>query len=80
MPKGDGYKLDKLSLAEHYYRGGYEQGYEAAASDIRAMLAETEAHVRALEKWALSDPAIEADPPILNGMHPAEGGAAGTRT
>ena len=58
-------ELSKLNLAEHYYRGGVQVGYEQALRDIGAALELAGAHVSELEKWATSDPALERDPPAL---------------
>ena len=59
------YKLDKLALAEHYYRGGFELGYSTALADVRASIAPVEAHVVALSQWASDDPEVEREPPAL---------------
>ena len=59
------YKLDKLALAEHYYRGGFELGYSTALADVRAVLQPVQEHVGELAEWALDDPTIQRDPPVL---------------
>jgi len=58
--------LSKLDAMELSYRGGYELGFEAALSSVKAVLEAAEAHVQELEAWALSDPSLEADPPALS--------------
>ena len=58
--------LSKLDLAESYYRGGFEEGYQQALANVKAVLAAAEAHVSELERWALADPSVEADPPSLS--------------
>lgn len=59
-------ELSKVDAMELSYRGGFELGYEQALTDIRAMLRTPEAHIQELERWALSDPTIERDPPGLS--------------
>jgi len=59
-------KLSKLDYGECQFRGGYEIGYSAALSSVRAVLELAGKHVQELEKWSLSDPSIEAEAPALS--------------
>ena len=57
--------VSKFELAECYFRGGYELGYERALADIQTALSPVQAHVQDLTEWAGGDPTIEREPPAL---------------
>ena len=57
--------LSKLDAMEHYYRGGFAMGFEAALQAFASVLEQANAHIEVLDTWAESDPSIERDPPGL---------------
>ena len=58
-------ELSKLSLAEIYYRGGYQVGFSEALASVREVLEAAETHAQELEAWVLDDPEVEREPPAL---------------
>ena len=58
-------QLSKLDAMECFYRGGFEMGYQQALADVRAVLQPVQDHVHELSVWALGDPTIQRDPPVL---------------
>ena len=58
-------QLSKLDAMECFYRGGFEMGYQQALADVRAVLQPVQEHVGELAEWALDDPTIQRDPPVL---------------
>ena len=58
-------RLSKLDAMEHYYRGGFAMGFEAALQAFASVLGQANAHLEALDTWAESDPGLEREPPQL---------------